>query len=607
MHSTFRNILNKIVGKYLPAFPAALVLGAMVFSHSCANTTQAPTGGAKDTIPPVITKISPLPGAVNVSRGKAKIEFTFNEYVQVKEMKNIYLSPPQAKAPKYKIKGKSVIVYFEEPLDSNTTYTLDITGAIVDNNESNPFPGYTYVFSTGEKIDSMYITGIVQDCSTLMPVKGAVVMLYKDHADSAIFKKRPFVAAKTDDWGFFCLRNIQDTLYRLYAIVDDAGDNIFDQNADKIAFIDSLIRPTHVVNDTVIELMKFDMKDTLACMSRANDYELNLFRDKSTKQFLKNKERIDDRSAYITFQAPNVRIDSLWMKGIPSSRIITQFNVYNDSLEIWVNDRRKMPDTLHLFTKYWKTDSLGVLIPTTEESKLVSPKKSSAAAKSSRKNIKHDDTTCVIKLTATGETVEQYGFTMEFKYPPINAEFDSLELRIINPRQKVSYGKYTIERDSLNLRKYTIMPKEKMLVGYDYILKVPHRRFRDINGYWNDSTQVKVSLPNDEDLSSMSIVLTGVEKRYIIDLLGEKRDKVQRSFIVDNDQTIVFPYLKEGKYTLRITEDANRNGIVDAGSLLEHRQPEKVKFYKIKDKYQITVKARTELSQEINIKELFKD
>ncbi|NLZ51542.1 MAG: Ig-like domain-containing protein, partial [Rikenellaceae bacterium] len=154
----------------IPLLASAIVLLPMIFSPSCANTTQAPTGGLRDTIPPIITGIKPLPGATNFPLEKARIEFTFNEYVTIKNAKGIYLSPPQNKQPKSKISGKHLIVSFEEPLLPNTTYTLNLGDAIADNNEGNIFPGFTYVFSTGEQIDSMFTTGMVQDCNTLMPV-----------------------------------------------------------------------------------------------------------------------------------------------------------------------------------------------------------------------------------------------------------------------------------------------------------------------------------------------------------------------------------------------------------------------------------------------------
>lgn len=612
--------MSKIrISNLFPAIPIALVLAGTMFSHSCANTTTPPSGGPKDTIPPVIKKIIPEDGTVFVPAHKTKLEFGFNEYVVVKDAQSIYLSPPQEKAPKYKIKGKSVIVYFEKDLDSNTTYTLDLTNAIADNNEGNMFPGYTLTFSTGSRIDSMMMTGTVLDCNTLMPVKGATVMLYAYQGDSTFvndtlkvptdslpFLRRPDAAVKTDDWGYFCLRNIRDTLYRLYALMDENRNNKYDPDNDRIAFLDTVIRPTVKVNDSLPELQKYLMTDTLACLARKSEHELHLFKETPSKQMIVNKERLGERTAYITFMAPYAQVDSLWFKGIPSRKVITQFNIKRDSLEIWINDPKPQPDTLFLNVSYLKTDSLWKLSPTVEEIKLSKPRKS-LAAKSSKRDLKHEDTIAVFTTTAQGETVEQYGIEIEFKYPVVKGAFDSLEFRYLNPRQQESKGKYTITQDSLNLRKYVVRPEVKFMPGYEYFLKIPHRKFQDINGFWNDSTEVKVSLPNDDKLSSVNLVLSGVHNFYIVDLLNEKRDKVLRSYRIDKDCTLPFPYLKAGKYSIRITEDVNGNGIVDTGNLLSHKQPEKVRFYKLKDgTFLIDIPEMTELDQDINIEELFR-
>ena len=598
--------MKRLLNILIPGIPVAMILGAMIFSHSCANTTTPPSGGPKDTIPPVITELFPMPGQINVPRHKTELKLTFNEYVTVKDPKSLFLSPPLEKAPKFKLKGKSVIVYFEDDLDSNKTYTLDVTNAIADNNEGNMYPGYTMVFSTGERIDSMVVTGIVQDCNTLNPLKGATVLMYKDHADSAVFLKRPDAAVKTDDWGFFCLRNIQDTVYRLYALIDENNNNIYDPETEKIAFVDTLIRPVVMVNDSLPELMKYEMEDTVNCLARKQEYELNIFREKPSKQMIVNKERIGERTAYITFMAPYAQIDSIWIKGVPADKLITQFNILQDSLEIWVNDPRPQPDTLHLNVKYMKTDTLGMLNSFVEEIKLTKPRKN-AAAKTPKKDIKKEDTTAVFTLTASPETVEQYGFVFEFKYPLVKEAFDSLEFRYLNPKQQEFKEKYTIEQDSLNLRKYILKPAVEMLAGYEYFLKVPHRKFMDINGFYNDSSEVKVMLPTDDKLSTMSLVLSNVHNKYIIDLLNEKRDNVLRTYIVDKDATLLFPYLKAGKYSIRITEDLNRNGIVDTGNLLEHKQPEKVRFYKLQDgTFLIDIPEMTELEQAIDVEEMFK-
>ena len=589
----------------LPIIPVALILGMTMLSPSCANTTTPPSGGPKDTIPPLITKIYPLEGQTNVPRQKTKLILTFDEYVTVKDPKSLFLSPPLEKAPKFKLQNKSVVVFFENDLDSNKTYTLDVTNAIADNNEGNMFPGYTLVFSTGERIDSMVVTGVVQDCNTLNPIKGATVMLYKDHADSAVFLHRPDAAVKTDDWGFFCIRNIQDTVYRLYAIIDENNNNIYEPETEKIAFIDTLIQPLTKVNDTLPELQKFDMKDTVCCLARKTEYELNIFREKPTKQLIVNKERVGERTAYITFMAPYAQIDSIWIKGVPANRLITQFNLQQDSLEIWVNDPKPQPDTLYLNVNYMKTDTLGMLNSFTEEIKLPKPKK--LAAKTQKKDIKKEDTLAVFTVDAKPENIEQYGFVVEFKYPLVSDAFDSLSFKSINPRQQEEQMKYSVEKDSLNLRKYIIKPTDKFQPGYEYILKMPHRKFRDINGFYNDSLEVKVSLPKDDKLSTMMLNMNNVGNKYIVDLLDEKKSNTLRSYIIDKDQTLIFPYLRAGKYSIRITEDVNKNGLVDTGNVLEKRQPEKVLFYKLENgESLIDIPEMTELEQNIDLAEMFR-
>ena len=599
----------KRLTKYLPLIPAALVLGVMMSPQGCANTTTPPSGGPKDTIPPRLVKTSPLPGAVNVPVHKPQIVFTFNEYVVVKDANNIFLSPPLEKKPKFRISGKSVVVTFESDLDTNRTYTLDITGAVADNNEGNWYEGFTLVFSTGPQIDSMCLTGLVQDCNTLKPIKGATVLLYKDHADSAIFKHRPDAAAKTDDWGFFSIRNIKDTAYRVYALKDANNNNMYDPDQESVAFLDKDLRPTTVYNDSLYELKKFNMKDTALCQARKTEVELNLFREKPSKQYIVKKERVGLRTAYLTFMAPNAEVHSLKFKGLPKEKVISQFNPQKDSLEIWVNDQRQMPDTLFLTVNYDKTDTLGKLVATDEEIKLAVDKNLKAELqKSSNQKTKHEDTIAVFKGRVDPTTVEQYGFKFVFQYPLIEEGWDQMTFRSVNPRQQEKTERFKVSRDPDNLRSYTVMPVEPLQQGFDYFLKLPYRKFRDINGFYNDSTELKVTLPNDEKLSSITFEISGVKNKnkYILDLLGEKRDKVIRSFVVESNQSLLFPYVAAGKYSVRITEDRNGNGLVDTGNLLEHRQPEKVIFFKVNDKSVIEIPERTEYVQKINMEELFR-
>ena len=579
--------------RYFPALPVLLVLWGAIFSHSCANTSQAPTGGRKDTIPPVIVKVNPRSYVLGVPLEGAKFEFTFDEYFTVKEPKNIFLSPPQKQVPKYKIRGKKLIVSFEEPLMENTTYTLDLSGAIQDVNENNPYPGYSFVFSTGDSIDSLYMTGVVLDCEKLDPVKNATVLLYTSQEDSAVFKELPVAATKTDEWGFFALRNLPDAGFRMYAISDVNGNNRYDPETESIAFIDSLVRPVNVIKDSTYELIFFDMKDTLACRDRKTEYEMMMFKETPSRQYIDNSGRKDERSAFVSFSARNAHIDTMWIAGVSPDRLITQINPERDSLEIWINDQRFIPDTVNLYVNYLKTDSTGVLTGFTEEVKL------------GNQNPRQNDTTARLSLSAEPKRVEREGFVLEFDYPIINAYFDSLLLKVTTIRNEEEEHSFTYSRDSLNLRKYHIMPEGEMIVGYDYQLIIPKGSFRDINNNWNDSTAVNVQLPFDVKLSTLQLVMMNVHHKYIVELMDERRTQVLYTYVMNEDRILEFPYLDTGKYYVRITEDLNGNSYVDTGSLLDRQMPERVKYLKIDDDPLLDIPEMSFITQDVDIEQMF--
>ena len=586
-----------------------LVLAALVpmlFVHSCANTTDAPSGGLKDTIPPVIVMIDPLPGQTEFPLEGGSVVFTFDEYVAIKDPKNIFLSPPQSRQPDSRIRGKRLVVSFPEPLLPNTTYTINFPDAIADNNEGNMFPGFTYVFSTGDQIDSCYLTGVVNDSNTLSPVKGARVLLYKDQTDSAVFNSLPYAAAVTDAWGFFAISFIQDTLYRMYAVEDQDGNSRYSPETERIAFIDSLVRPLHVVNDTVPELLKYDMTDTLACRARVPDFELQLFQERNNRQFLRAHERVAPRAAYITFGAWDAWVDTLWVRGYPADHIITQFNTARDSMEIWINDRRPVPDTLSLMVNYRKTNADRELEPVLEESILALEKKVQAPARG-RNRVQHTDTICLFSVDAKPELVEQEGISLSFALPIIYEQFDSVRFVSINPKQVRTSEPFRFERDSLNLLHYVIRPEIKYQTGWEYELRIPEGAFTDINGFRSDSLTTKFKLPDDEKLSTLILDLVNPQYDYVVDLMDSNLGKTFRTFRVHEATKIVIPYLQEGSYAIRIFEDVNGNSLLDAGSLLELRQSEKVRTVQTDGDRAISIPSSSEIEQTVDLTELFKD
>ena len=602
-----RNLLNSIV--------VIGIFASIIFSKSCANTSTPPEGGPKDTIPPVIVEVVPANNALNHPRDKrhSSVSFEFNEYVALNNPNSyLFLSPPQTKPPTAKIKGKRVVVSFEEPLDSNKTYSLSLGEAIKDNNEGNPFPPYTHSFSTGSHIDSLFVSGNIVESSTMLPMSNITVLFHTDPSDSAIFKVLPKAAAKSDLWGYFTVRNLPaDTVYRVFAIEDLNNNCLYDPDQERVAFLDTLVLPSHVMRDSLPELFPFNMTDTAACLSRPAQLSLSMFKEVSQRQILRAKERVSRRQMYLKFSAPYPQIDSIIINGIPGDKLITEYNYYRDSIVIWINDQGPVPDTLQMRLSYMKTDdSLNILVPQTDTIRMIRPKAKMVENRWGEM-VEEADTLAAYEVDATPENIDQNGIIITFESPMIVAPFDSITIMAKNTREQVSPAPFTVEQDTANIKKYTLRLDEKLVPGFEYTLRIPDSVFMDIDGIYCDSLVKKITLPQDEKLSSLTVEASNVHEKYLIELVDEKRAKVYRSYLIDTTSVLDFPYLKAGKYSLRITEDKNGNGQVDTGSLLDRKQPEKVLMLKVNDSmgsdaYIMDIPERTELIQTIDIGEIFK-
>lgn len=585
-------------------FITSIIIGTILLNFSsCANTTAAPTGGDKDTIPPVLLKVEPAQRKINFPITDNKVTLTFNEYTVVKNANDILLSPPQKKRIKTKVKGKSIVVTFQDTLIPDRTYTLNFGSALADNNEGNPFGKFVYTFSTGEIIDSMYFTGTVMDAKTLLPKKGVLVSVYTDFSDSALFKSLPYAATKSDDWGYFALTNIKPQKYRIYAVEDLNNNNIYDPATEQVGFIGDYFQPTLVVNDTVPELALYDMKDTIGCRSRRSDFNILMFKESGATHKVKSVGRPSLRECYVKFQSSNAEVESITFSGIPEKDLIKQFNPTKDSLSIWINDKGYLPDTLFAHIKYMKSDSTNKLVLSDEDLKFAMEKKPFVA------NQKKEawDTSVVMTIISTPENIDQDGYKFDFGFPIVENNYDKLTYQSISPRGDTINEEYKIVPDLQDIKKFALKPKNKMQEGYTYHLTVRKGCFIDINGLPNDSTYISTKLPSEDGLSTITLLCKGVYKRYIVDLVSENREKVFRSYTIDEDILLEFPYLKEGKYSIRITEDGNKNGIIDIGSLLDHRQPEKVLLYETPSgETIIEVKPNIEINQTIDLLEMFR-
>ena len=576
-----------------------LTVACCLFSHSCANTKAAPSGGPKDTIPPVLLKIEPADRTRNMPTADVKIALTYDEYTVVKEASGIYLSPPTKHSPTAKVKGKSIVVTLRDTLAENTTYTIDFNNALADNNEGNMAPRFTYVFSTGDTIDSMYLTGTVLDCEKLTPVKGALVALYEDLSDSACMLSLPAAATRTDDWGYFVIRNVKPVAYQIYAYSDEDRDNLYMQGEDYIAFHDTLFTPTLIVSDSVYELKSFNMKDTLDCQKRESQLSLLLFKETASRQFIKNKGRTDQKKGFIRFNAHNTVLNSFQIFGVDSTAITTHFTPERDSMDFWINTSYTLPDSLLLTVEYMKTDSLGNLAMTKEDIAVSLNDEQKKALASKAK----EDTLINVTYTCKNENVEQDGITITFPDPLATIDTSAILFVATNPKNQNDTIAFTFEKDSTLFEVYHMQSSQKYQTGYKYEVIYPEGTFHDIYGRKNKENKIDIQLPNTDKTGSITLNISGIhDTRYIIELVSADKKNVFRKFTVDKDTQLYFPYLAAGEYTFRITEDRNGNGIFDSGNLLERKQPEKVIMFKKPDGTEIIdLPEQTDIEQDLAI------
>lgn len=589
-----------------------LFIIACLASHSCANTTTPPSGGPKDTLPPVLLKVTPELGATGFPRTEGKVTLLFNEYTVVnpKSPNEILLSPPtpRGRRPIAKVKGKNIVVSLQDTLRENQTYTLDFGQGLADNNEGNVAPRFVYTFSTGDVIDSMYFTGTVLDSRSLTPVKNALVTAYADLSDSACFNKMPDAVVKTDDWGYFVIRNIRDTVYQIYVYTDTDGDYKYNPDEDEIGFLDTIYTPTHVVRDSIFELRSFNMKDTALCAAREAMLTLLTFKELQSVQYLQNSGRVSNRQGFLKFSASDVQINTLEFVGIPDTSVILQYNQTRDSIDFWINTDYRLDDSLLIRLNYLKTDSTGTLVPVDENLSLA-VKVDEETAKNKQQQDKKQAPDTVFKLTvkSQNETVEQLGVQIESALPLIRVVRDSIRLWETNPKGQKSEKDFTFQQDTAELRRYIITPADKLTKGYEYELIVPKGTFINLDKLPNEETSAKFKIPQSEELSTLNLSVSGVEDRYIVELTDEKGTKVFRTYHVDKPGTLQFPYLTAGKYMIRITCDKNRNGYADTGNLLARKQPEVVRFYESEPGNKVfEIPESAEIEQNIDLKAIFR-
>ena len=585
---------------------AGVVIVAAVL-YSCASIGR-PEGGAIDETPPRFVGSTPLPGALNNSRKKITIEF--DEFIKLdKPGEKIVISPPQVQQPEIKSNGKKIVITLKDTLKPNTTYSIDFSDAVQDNNEGNPLPDFGFTFSTGSVIDSMAVSGTVLNAFNLEPVKGMLVGMHSNLADSA-FTTLPFErVGRTDSRGRFTIRGVAPGEYRIYGLQDADQNFYYSQPTEVIAFEDSLIIPS------MDQRMRFDTlwKDSLTIDTimekmythySPDDVILRCFKELALSQRLIKSERPEPRKFSFYFSAP---ADSLpLLKGLnfdeTDAFIVEKPTGRIDTLQYWIRDSLVYQmDTLKMSLTYLYTDTLNQLVPRTDTLKLVSklrPKSEKELEKAKKKAEKEGK-----------EYVEPTVFLPVDVYAPGTMDiYDYISLTFTEPLASVADSTIHLKQkidslwrdvpfdfipDSLNLMRYNVYADWEP--GESYTFEVDSTAFQGIYGLFTDKVKKEFKVKKPEEYGQIFFDVSGADSLAFVDLL-DAQDKVVRTVPVVNGRAD-FYFLNPGKYSARLINDRNGNGVWDTGKYEDKRQPEEVYYY-----YQVLeLKANFDLTQSWNI------
>ena len=357
---------------------AVALLFTTAFLCRCA-TIGSPTGGPKDSLPPVIINLTPDNFSTNRPlTGHDRILIEFDEFVQIKDQqKEFFTSPAMKKKPLITLKGKGIVVQLRDTLEPNTTYALNFGGSIRDNNENNPLNAMRYVFSTGPEVDSMIVSGYTADSYKADSVSKSFIWFFAadsveqviDH-DSTLFKYKPDAIARAENNGIFIAQNLKPIPYRVYAIQDKNDNQMYEPGSDQVGFLGEVVNPAEQPDFAI-------WYDSLRLYPSAEpQLYFRMFTDRAfRRQVLQESKRPLQHKAELFFSAERPEILSLKFDSIPSDSVLIEpVTQGRDTLNLWFNiSPEALPDTIKGEMIYLKHDTANILRPDTVELKLAAP------------------------------------------------------------------------------------------------------------------------------------------------------------------------------------------------------------------------------------------
>ena len=606
--------LRKTLYFLLAACVACLVLAA------CANI-GAPEGGPRDYTPPRILKTSPELNAVNFKGNK--VEIAFDEIIQIRDQqKNVVISPAQKNQPAIKNLGKKIVVEFRDELLPNTTYTIDFSDAIEDNNEGNRITSYAFSFATGDVIDTLQVSGIVLRAKDLEPMQHVLVGIHSN-LDDTTFTSQPFERiSRTNDKGEFTVRGLKPGSYHIFALNDMDGDYKMTRSED-YAFLDEVIVPAVQEYSSQDTTFTFDHRvDTIVTASHfdylPNDIFLPMFNENVKTLYLKKAERQGRNKIFVQFGAPTElpQLTIINPQNYSADWYRLERNETNDSIFYWITDSTLIKtDSIQAQLQYLKSDVEGNLVMTTDTIKLNarttnSELKAIAEKKKERESWKKDlekleqrrdklvaegkdateaeedikalreklvDKKEPLKFnlfkTGTLDVTDSIGFI--FDVPLDTIVQDRVRLERMEPDSSWTHINAPLVKVSeTNIKRYFL--DVPLQADANYRITVDSLALTSVYGLTNDSTGFAFKVKSLDEYGDIVLHVNSTDSAFV-ELL-DNQDKPIRTLKVQGG-TVHFEHLLPGSYYVRLIKDANLNGVWDPGSYEKHLQPEEVYYY----------------------------
>ena len=590
-----------------------LLLAAVAVMASCAKMGQ-PDGGWYDETPPVIIKTTPQDKGVNINQKKIAIHF--DEYIQIDNpTEKVVVSPPQMEQAEINAAGKKIEIELKDTLKPNTTYTIDFSDAITDNNENNPLGNYTYSFSTGDHIDTLEVAGYVLNAKDLEPIKGILVGLYSNLNDTAFTGEPMLRVSRTDSRGKFIIKGIAPGDYRIYALQDADNNYRFSQKGEQLAFTHDIITPTFkpdIRQDTL-------WRDTLHIDSIArvpythflpDDITLRAFTETQTDRYLIKSERTEpDHFTFFFSYGDSLLPEVKGLNFDEREAFITEHSEKRDTVTYWLRDTMLVnQDTLRIELKYMATDTLGVLRLQTDTLDMLAKtpyekrmeqqadrykewKKKQDRAKKRGKPYETEMPAAALKpqyIVASEPDPDQ---NVIITMPAPLAKADTSCIHLYSKHDTLWYRSPYVFRPKQGAnRTYELLGEWRP--GIEYSLEIDTMAFTDIYGKTSAPYKQGFKVRSEDSYATVLFEVAGMKDTTIVVQLLSSSDEVVKEVSTDNG-TAEFFYVKPGTYYARMFIDSNRNGEWDTGLYADDRQAETTYYYpeklECKEKWDMTL------------------